>query len=1202
MKISLLKYIVVTILFSFLSFFAEGQRSNGLAVQGKVTVQEGSVEGAIIQMYRDGRRLDNYGVGADGRYKVELNYNHKFELIFEREGNFSQKIVIETAVPKSVLQSDPKFPPFPVNVNLFTEIPGIDRSFSQKTVLKIYYSPNVDNFISELYYNDAQIKSLINQAILQSKLIGKEADYLSKLTKAEIAELRKEYNELLEQAGKQYGNEEFLAALDGFKAASKIFPNEQFPKDRISEINDLLGLIMAEAELNKALAERFAALIKEGDLLFAQKNYSDARNSYNRALSIKPTDSYALQQVKKINDLLGKQQLETQYNELIAQADNSFQQILYNEAKSKYQNALQLKPNEGYPKDRIKEIDGILADQAKNLKNQENYKEAMFQAESLFNKQFYEKSMASYQNALSYKPDDPAATQKIEEIKLIMKEITDRIQYDKLIKTADKFYKKKLYPDALNDYMEAFALFPDEKHPKERIDEINKILELKQSFADLVYKADNQFIAENYDASKSLYQKALEIHSTDKHSLDRIREIDGILAKQGVEANYNTLIAAADDFLAAKSYESAKEKYTAALGVKPKEKYPKEKVAEINSILQQIAKLNKQYEQTIAKADGQFKQKNYEKAKITFAAAGELKPEETYPPEMITKIDGLIAEQARILAEQQAAEEARLKAEAEAEKVRLAEAAAAEAARLAAIQAEKDKNYADAIAKADNLFNSKDYANSRNEYRNALNVKPEETYPQQRIDEIGNLLAQLSAAQKAYEDAVAIGDKEFKKESFDAAKVAYNDAKQAKSDETYPDEMIAKIVSIVTARARLAEEAAAAEAARLAAIQAEKDKNYADAIAKADNLFDAKDYANSRNEYRNALSVKPEETYPKERISEIDDLLVALAAAKKEQELLDKNYANLIQQADRFFGNKDYLPAKSKYEGALALKPGEEYPTGKIAEIGQILEQQKVDEQYRGIIVAADGFFKTQNYLQAKTEYEKALAIKENEQYPKNQINKIEEILAKEKQRILAEKAAAEDLQRRKQEIAQLNQEIDARNVESEAELNDLYNQFIQKADALFDTKQYNVSRAWYYQALNIKGNEPYPQQRIAEINKLVGSLLLSQRDRDYQKFIDLADSTFRNNDLAVARGWYNRALGIKSNEPYPKNQIAEIQKKIAERMAGQAGQKFEEYKQKADKAFEGKNFNVARFWYKKALELRPNDKDVKSKLAEIEK
>ena len=59
-------------------------------------------------------------------------------------------------------------------------------------------------------------------------------------------------------------------------------------------------------------------------------------------------------------------------------------------------------------------------------------------------------------------------------------------------------------------------------------------------------------------------------------------------------------------------------------------------------------------------------------------------------------------------------------------------------------------------------------------------------------------MAQLSAAQKAYEEAIAQADREFKAEEFDAAKTAYNAAKQAKSDETYPDEMIAKIDSIVT--------------------------------------------------------------------------------------------------------------------------------------------------------------------------------------------------------------------------------------------------------------------------------------------------------------------------------------------------------------------------------------------------------------------
>ena len=141
-------------------------------------------------------------------------------------------------------------------------------------------------------------------------------------------------------------------------------------------------------------------------------------------------------------------------------------------------------------------------------------------------------------------------------------------------------------------------------------------------------------------------------------------------------------------------------------------------------------------------------------------------------------------------------------------------------------------------------------------------------------------MAQLSASQKAYEEAVTKGDREFKAEKFDAAKLAYNDAQKAKPEESYPGEMLAKIDSKVATRAKLAadaeaerirvaEAAVAAEAARLAAIQAEKDKNYSDAITKADNFFDEKQYENARNEYRTAQTVKPEETYPQQRISEI---------------------------------------------------------------------------------------------------------------------------------------------------------------------------------------------------------------------------------------------------------------------------------------------------------------------------------------------
>ena len=348
------------------------------------------------------------------------------------------------------------------------------------------------------------------------------------------------------------------------------------------------------------------------------------------------------------------------------------------------------------------------------------------------------------------------------------------------------------------------------------------------------------------------------------------------------------------------------------------------------------------------------------------------------------------------------------------------------------------------------------------------------------------------------------------------------------------------------------------------------------------------------------LTVKPEETYPQQRIDEINTILEQIASAQREIETINRNYENAIQLADNFFKAKSYLPAKTNYEKALVLKPDEEYPVQKIAEVDEILRQQKVDEEYRTIIVAADGYFRTEAYTEARNEYENALNVKPSEQYPKSQIGKIDDISRKEQERIFAEQQVVADLERRRNEIQQINSESLEQEIVSEAGLTGLYNDFIQTADNYFENQQYNVSRGWYYKAWDVKPEENYPQERIAEINRLVGGLLSSQRDRDYQQYIDLGDSTMRDNQLAVARAWYNRALSVKSNEQYPRNQITEIQNLINERLAGQSGEQFNENIQKASTAFDSGNYSVARFWFKKALELRPDDEEVKNRLKEI--
>ena len=804
------------------------QQSKGIAVVGNISTQQGLVEGAAVHTIIDGRRLDIHTVDNLGRYKIELKYNHKYELIFALEGNFSQKIVVETLVPDKVLKSNYQFNPLTLDVNLYLKIPGINISFVENPIRKIYYNPMLDDFISEVYKDETQIAKQIEQAVFRTHLIKKETEFLSKLTRFELAEMKREYEKILEKAGKGYDEIPVFTAFSGNGPTNNFFTNNKFSNTGNDEINKLLGAIIITAELDKEQTERFDDFIQKADNLLNQNKYTSARISYNRALSIYPDDDYAKRQCILINDLLEKQVEVEQYKYNLAYADNSYNELLYTEAAKNYRYALLIKPDEQYPKSRLEKINSILENELKDAERSTSYKQTMKEAEVMYQKQFYEKSMASYDNALNLEPGDLLASRKIMEIKHEMTTLADRLMYDKLIVSANKLYKKEQYQEAMKQYYVAAELNPDNKYAVIQINAINQKLKLDERFVDFISLADNQFETRQYSESRENYLEALKIDS--------------------------------------------------------KEKYPKERLKEIDKILIQVEKTNQIYQLATEKADRLFNQKLYEQAKAAYTEAGYIKPEETYPSEMNGKIDNLVTEQAGY-------------------------AVNSEANRLTVV-----------------------------EMATATNISKKST------------------------------------------------------------------------------------------TEAEKDKNHNDAISKADNHF------NKRND-----------------------------------------------------------------------------------------------------------------------------------------------------------------------EEAPFNNKLEVRDVENDSEFKYLYNQFVSHADKLFDAKKYVDSRKWYYKAWDMKPDENKPKQRIDNINQLLKELPTTQLDKEYLQFVDLADSTFRENQYAVARGWYNRALAVKSDEQYPKDQLTEIEVKIAERMTAQSGEQFETDVQKASAAFGAKNYNVARFWYKKALELRPNDAEVKSRLIEIE-
>ncbi len=1036
-------YIFLCFILLFIAANALAQRHNGLTIEGLVSVEDGSSGNAIIEMYRDGQRLDDYGIGRDGHYKLELPYNCKYELIFRREDNFKQKIVVETAVPKAVLEKNPKFPQFPVNINLFKEIQGIDDSFSENTVLKIYYSRKVDNFISELYYNDAQIRKLINQAVLQAGIVDRRASYMSKLTRAELAKLRKEYNKLLTQAAKEYASEEFLAALDGYKAASRIFPEEQFPKDRINEINDLLGLVMAAEELEKAKIERFNKLVQEGDLHFSQKYYDASKTSYERALSIKPADKYVTGQLTKIAEMQQLQIKNKEYRNLIADADMAFQGKLYDDALELYRKALVVNPNATYPKDKVAEINAELLKQHEEQEKQRNYEAAMQEGKQLFGRQAYNRALTVFNSALTIRPGDEMTRMWVNKTTNAIQKIKDKDAFDKFIELADKDYEKQKYPEALINYEEALEIVTTDAHAGKRVVQIKGILQQQKELQLLIANADKQFDLKKYTDAQALYEKVLTQKPGNTHAQERITAIKRIMSGIALDKQYAAVINTADRLLAELQYEEARNKYQDALGIKPREAYPQDKIIEIDRKMAAIAQQDADYQSAIARADKFFKAANYSEAKSDYSNAGKLKPKAAYPPEMIAKID-----------------------------------------------------------------------------------------------------------------------------------------------------------SILSAQDRLAREAAAAEAARLATVRAEKNKKYAALIVRADALFSQKDYQNSRAAYQEALEIKADESYPQERSIEIDRILKDIADKQAVQEELDRKYATLIMQADRYFSTKDYSRAKESYQQADMLKPAKAYPKEKVAEIDEIFKQKALHEEYREIILIADGQFKTGKYTDAITQYQKALEVSPDEEYPKTQVQTIRELMDKEELRKQQEAEAAADLARRQENINDMEKELDEQKILKEQGINALYDEFIKKADAYFNDKQYMVSRAWYYKALDLKPDEKYPKKRIAEINRILNEMMLSRSDREYRRFVDLADENFRKNELGVARGWYNRALGLKPEGKYPKGRLVEIERLVKERLQLKSADKIMRYKTEAQKAMEAGETNLARFWYRKALVLNPADDEAKAALS----
>ncbi|MDO9614079.1 MAG: hypothetical protein Q7J86_06090, partial [Bacteroidota bacterium] len=521
----------------------------------------------IIEMSKSGAPITKITIPKHGRFRLELEYFNEYTLTFVLSEHFSKTIIVSTEIPQEVWERDSDFPPFPMVVQLFKEIEGIDKSFTLKASGKIFYGKQTDNFEKESYFSDVQMAEQIETAKAQTSQVAKEAEGITKQEAQDLVVKQKNFDQLIKDADVLYQRGEYQLALIKYLEAKQLFPERAYASDRIAELQDLVKALEITERQRAELDQKYKDAIVRANGFFEQKTYVSARPVYEDALQYKPGDVFANGRIQEIDQLLAKEK-QKEEERLVALA----------------------------------------------TANNQAFNDAMANADRAFGENDFNTAKSGYEKALAIKVADPVAKQKLGQAEAQLAQLAKMTQaYNTAINVANKHVGDKRYQEAKEKYQEALQYLPDSDYPKQQIVKLDELLaqadaerQKEELYAANIKEGETLFRNKEYAVARVSFVKANELKPSETLPVSRIQEIDKLLAElalieaknRATETGYQETIAKADKALAGKEYSSARLFYGEALAIKANEQYPKDKVAEIDQIMADLKVL--QYNQAIA--------------------------------------------------------------------------------------------------------------------------------------------------------------------------------------------------------------------------------------------------------------------------------------------------------------------------------------------------------------------------------------------------------------------------------------------------------------------------------------------------------------------------------------------------------------------------------------------------------------------------
>ena len=920
--------------------------------EGKIKDQSGKpLSGANIEIFRNGKVVHSVKTNSNGEFTPYTDYYGYVYKIVITKGDYTKNTVEINSRDGYHEEDVPLEIKVPIRANLDFKKEGIDYKVIEKSPIERYkIDGNIGKLSEDVSYNNNR----------QDEIKA----YFKKL-KDDEKNKKKKWNAFVKAGDGAFSKKDYGRAIDEWKKAFELIETEELAE----KIND--AEIKYEDELaEKANETKMKKFLREGDEMVSLLKFENAREKYEAAQRLMPKSKEPKQKLKELQDKidnLANDKVDKEYNELLARSDIKVSSESYDEAKKLLAQAQKLKPKEKEPAKKIKAIDKLIAD---NAKKKAEYDKLIAEGNSQFDSKTYEKAKSTFQKASELLSKEDYPKNKIKEIdKLLEEQSKKEKEYKDLMAKADKDFDSESYKEAIDNYKKALKLKPQESKPQTQIDKATKALEkfkkLEADYKNALAEGDKQFADKKYNEAISNYEKAKGLKPKEtkpQEGIDKakaaIKAEEERLAKEKEEAEklaklkeeFDKLLAKGNAQLSDTKYEDAKATYLKASELIPTEEFPKNKIKEIDKILDDIKKKDQNYKDFMAKAEKDFSSKKYEDAISNYSKALDLKPKETEPQEGIDKVNAAIKAEADRLAKEKAEAERLAKEKAEAERLAKEKAEAeklakekAEAERLAKEKAEAErlaKEKAEAERLAKEKAEAERLAKEKAEAERLAKEKAEAERLAKEKAEAERLAA--LAKDKAEADRLAA----LAKDKAEADRLAALAKEKAEADRLAA---LAKDKAEADRLAALAKEKA--EADRLAALA--KDKAEADRLAAL-----AKDKAEA-----DRLAALAKEKAEADRLAalakdkeEADRLAKERAEAERRQnEKRNQRYADLIRKADDQFNSKNYKGAKNTYNSASAILSSKRYPKRKIEEINEILSKQTEEE--RNNVTTVDDYF-----------------------------------------------------------------------------------------------------------------------------------------------------------------------------------------------------------------------------------------------------